>query len=377
MAGACATDTDPGNDGACLDAFIQKLGGRALRRPLESDELAFYRRLHGASATPSSAAGYADVIAGLLTAPQFLYHVEHGAAAVPGRTAAFALSAHELASRLSYHFWETMPDGRCWPPPAPARSPPPGYRAQVDRLFGDARTRPAIESFLRDWLKLDDMAPLDARNADPVFRAFAAADLPRASLQGEMIEDVLGMARHTTWNAGTFDDLLLGERSFARGADLARLYGVAAWDGTSGRPPSPPASAPGLFTRAAFLATGSPTTRPVDEGGVPAPQRPVRRDPAPTRQRHGELPRAGPGPVHAPGGEEDHRGPGQLLRRLPRPLHQPHRLRHRGLRCSGPGAHQPAIVRRRRPRADRAPVDTRSVPQIIDGDSPPPPAPLT
>src|SRR3954451_9009698 len=43
VVGACATDTSTSNDATCLDSFIKKFGARALRRPLTSDEVDFYK----------------------------------------------------------------------------------------------------------------------------------------------------------------------------------------------------------------------------------------------------------------------------------------------------------------------------------------------
>jgi Protein of unknown function (DUF1588)/Protein of unknown function (DUF1592) len=161
-----------------------------------------------------------------------------------------------------------MPDEALWTAATTgALKTPERYRAEVDRLLGDPRARPVIDGFLREWLKLEDLPQLDGRNEHPVFKAFAGADLPRSSLRGEMMEDVLGLARHFIWSgAGKFEDLLTSELSFARGGDLARLYGVPAWDGMAAPGAFPAGQRPGLFTRAVFLATGSPTTRPIMKG---------------------------------------------------------------------------------------------------------------
>jgi hypothetical protein len=267
VVGACATDGMPANDGDCLTAFIQKLGERALRRPLAADEVAFYRGIYGA--TPGvDPAGLADVIASLLTAPQFLYHVEHGDAAVAGKAGTFKVGAYELANRLSYQFWDTMPDDALF---AAARSgalaTSDGFARELDRVFKDPRTRASMDDFFRDWLKLEDLKPLEARNADPVFKTFAAADLPTATLRTQMIDDALALVRHFTWDVpGTFDDLLSTDQAFPRGAELAKLYGVPAWSGTGAAPSFPAGTRPGLLTRAAFLATGSANTRPVMKG---------------------------------------------------------------------------------------------------------------
>jgi hypothetical protein len=109
VVGACASDTQPSNDASCLDDFIRKFGARALRRPLDDEDLQFYRSVYGASATADPAA-YADLITVFLNAPEFVYFVEHGELESAARPGAYELSAHELAARLSYQFWQTVPD---------------------------------------------------------------------------------------------------------------------------------------------------------------------------------------------------------------------------------------------------------------------------
>src|SRR6185295_8309543 len=68
VVGACATDTSTSNDATCLDTFIKKFGARALRRPLATDEVDFYKTATG---TTLSAAAYADLIGLFVTAPEF------------------------------------------------------------------------------------------------------------------------------------------------------------------------------------------------------------------------------------------------------------------------------------------------------------------
>ena len=47
VVGACATDASTTNDATCLDAFIKRFGARALRRPLATDEVDFYKTAYG------------------------------------------------------------------------------------------------------------------------------------------------------------------------------------------------------------------------------------------------------------------------------------------------------------------------------------------
>jgi hypothetical protein len=267
VVGACATDTSTSNDASCLDTFIRRFGARALRRPLASDEVDFYKMAYGAS-TAASADAYADLIGVFLTAPEFLYLVEHGDTAVAGQAGVFDLSAYELAARLSYQVWQTAPDDALLAAAADGSLRDAAtYKTQVARLIADPRARPALDEFFADWMKVDDLPALDDKDQDPVFKTFAGADLPDASLRQAMIDDVIGLLDYQTWTAPAgLGEIFTTDRSFARDARLAKIYGVAAWDGKAAPPLLPAGQRPGLLTRALFLSTGTPNTRPIMKG---------------------------------------------------------------------------------------------------------------
>ena len=265
-AGECAVDGDASNDTACLEAFIRKLGERALRRDVTDDDVAFYRDV--AASPPYDAPDYADVIAMLLASPGFLYFVEHGAADAPPGTADARLSAHELATRLSYHFWQTMPDAELLDA---ARSgailTEEGYAAQVARIFADSRTAVALRAFYSEWLFRPDLDPLDSRLGTPNFDAFRGDFKPTSGLRERMFDEVSEMAMFYSLGAeGKFDDLFSSTRSFATTDDLAALYGVPTWNGKSTPPDFPDSTRAGLLGRAAMTATGSANTRPIMKG---------------------------------------------------------------------------------------------------------------
>jgi hypothetical protein len=267
VVGSCASDTDRTNDASCLDSFLKKFGARALRRPLTTDELAFYKSVYG-SDTTASAPAYADLIGILLTAPEFLYFVEHGAAATPGQTGVFELSGYELASRLSYQLWQTAPDDALLTAAENgALLDPAGYEREVRRLLADVRARPALDEFFSDWMKVEELPALDAKNQDVVFKAFAGADLPKTTLRQAMIDDVLDLLDYYTWTKPSgVSELFSSELATTKDAQLAKLYGVTAWDGTLPPPSLPAGQRPGLLTRALFLSTGTANTRPIMKG---------------------------------------------------------------------------------------------------------------
>lgn len=262
LVGACATDTNTANDAQCLTDFVTKFGSLTQRHPLDAADVDFYKS--AALATPVDPAALADVVALLLSAPGFLYHLESGTTAVLGDT--YALDAYEVASRLSFHFWQTAPDA---PLLAAASSgallTDSVYRTQARRLYDDPRSDAAIDEFFAQWFRLEELGPLDARVGDPVFDAFAGPNVPKATLRQQMMDEILDLTRLAARSNAPLSQVLTSRKALAKTDDLAALYGDSPW--VSGAPADQRQSErSGLLTRAAFLATGSASTRPVMKG---------------------------------------------------------------------------------------------------------------
>ena len=266
LLGDCATDADDTNDAACLTDFIRSFGRLVLRRPLSDEEVAHYESFYSPS-IGIDPLGFADVIAGFLNAPQFLYIVEHGDTEVSEQANTFQLSAYELAARLSYHFWGTMPDDRLFELAESGELLEEGtYEAEVERLWGDARTRETMREFFLEWMKVEDLPELDDNNGAAIFQSFADENLPSSELREAMMDEVVDLLDYFTWEQpGGLEQIFTTDYSFARTEELATLYGIAPWDGES-EPPSVGAERPGLLTRAAFLTTGTANTRPIMKG---------------------------------------------------------------------------------------------------------------
>ncbi|MDB4979526.1 MAG: Cellulose-binding domain protein [Myxococcales bacterium] len=261
LLGACSQNGTV-MDAACLQAFIKSFGELALRHTLGDDDVAFYA---GTAATPPTLADLPKVIAVMLASPRFLYRVESGDTLVAGTI--YRLDAWELAARLSYHFWGTLPDAGLRDD---ARSgkllTDAGYTAAVDRLMADPRADATLRSFFEQWLwPLLELPPLDSRSGDIVYQAFAGVNLPGPMLRPHMLADVLDAASWVTAHDGTIADLLTNRLSFAKDGDLASIYGLPPWNG-QGTPPTLPPARVGLLTRAAFLSTGTINSRPVMKG---------------------------------------------------------------------------------------------------------------
>jgi hypothetical protein len=255
---------------ACVDGFIRTFGKRVLRAPLTETQVARFQKAYG-DRSRIDPAGFADVLTLMLGAPQFLYLVEHGDREIPERPGSLRLSAFELAARLSYHLWDTMPDDALF---AAAESgallTDEGYRREVTRLLADPRARKAMDVFYAEWTFLDLLPRLDWLAGDKAFQRLARDNLPSPGLRASVTEDALDLFRHLTWStAGTFDELLTSRLAFPRTTELARLYGMsAAWDGKSAPPMLPGDARPGFLTRVGYLATGEHKTHPVVRGAT-------------------------------------------------------------------------------------------------------------
>ena len=265
VAGPCATDADPTNDAKCLDDLITKVGVLAHRRALGDDERALYRATAGTDLVKPPA--IADVIGHMIGGPYFTYHVEHGAEAgkaTGGKT--YPLSGYELANRLAYHFWQTMPDAELTEAArSGALETSDGYEEQLLRLAADARMLIALDGFVTEWLWLDDLPAMNSRVGDKVYDAFANGLTTTADTRNHMIADVVEAVHDVVSRGGTFSDFFTNNRSYAQFDDVASIYGASRWS-----PGSPGIvvgdERVGLLTRPAVLATGSANTRPIMKG---------------------------------------------------------------------------------------------------------------
>lgn len=259
--GDCASDGETSNDAACMETFIRAFAPRVLRRPLTEEDVAFYLEVAGDDIERED---YADLLAVLFAAPGFLYFVEYGDPELTGpRT---PLASHELAARLSFHFWQTIPDDELLA--AAERGDlldDELYAAQVERLFDDPRTAAALAEFYGEWLDPPHVAELDAGLGMPDYDAFLDGFVPSGETRSNMLDDVQQMSTYYTQStASAFEAWFRSDRSFARSEDVAGIYGVPVW--TGGEPPQLPAEREGLLTRALMLATGSAMTHPVLKG---------------------------------------------------------------------------------------------------------------
>jgi hypothetical protein len=117
-----------------------------------------------------------------------------------------------------------------------------------------------------EWLRLEELPPLDTLRTDPAFEAFAGADLPGPTARDAMIADVLGSAWSTLSSGGSASAFLNDQHSYATDSYLASIYQVTPWKTGDAAPMFSSSKRSGLLTRAALLATGTAGTRPIHKG---------------------------------------------------------------------------------------------------------------
>ncbi len=129
---------------------LQRFAERAWRRPVKQDELSdylqAYRLEREAGEKPADA--YRVAMQGVLISRHFIYLVEGDP------TPRERLNDSELASRLSYFLWSSMPDDGLFAAATGGSLQGDGLKKEVDRLLADSKTNRFINDFVRQWLQL-------------------------------------------------------------------------------------------------------------------------------------------------------------------------------------------------------------------------------
>jgi hypothetical protein len=140
-------------DAACLRTIATTFGLRAWRRPLATDEVDGLVALGNAAMTDGASFDGAlqRVVAALLSSAPFLMRLELDPK--PDSTVAHALTPYELASRLSYLLWSSMPDDKLFGLAADGSLLADAkLQAEVDRMLADPRADGFVEGFAVQWL---------------------------------------------------------------------------------------------------------------------------------------------------------------------------------------------------------------------------------
>ncbi|MDP1828223.1 MAG: DUF1592 domain-containing protein [Archangium sp.] len=232
------------NDQACGELFIATLGLKAFRRPLNAEERSNLNTLFTTLSATEGFEGAVEVtLQSMLQSPQFLYRDEQALGPVP--VPVVTLGGYELASRLSYFLWGTMPDEQLLEAAANGTlDTPAGLEAQARRMLADGKSVDGLMRFFSLWLYLDGVENTEKNTA--VYPQFspALASAWRTSLE-LFVQDVLA-------HEGTLTALLSSNVMYTN--DTMSMYGPSAPSSTFLRNEMPGTQRKGLLTQPGFLA---------------------------------------------------------------------------------------------------------------------------
>ncbi len=273
-------------DGLAKD--IRRLANRAFRRPITEQELEKLmqladravesrdterRRNRDASGTPREVgqawenSSLQTAMLAILTSPHFLFRIENDQSYQrnePNRIDASLqsrpLNDYEVATRLSYFLWSSMPDERLFQVAVSGTLRDPAVLAsEVQRMLADPKARALVDHFAGQWLQLRDV---DVLSPDPEKYPEFDEEL-RAAMRAETEQFFSSVMREDR----SVLDFLQADESFIN-ERLARHYGMEGVRGQEFQRVELPSQRRGILTHASVLMlTSNPTrTSPVKRG---------------------------------------------------------------------------------------------------------------
>jgi len=264
--------TSQGDETSCARTILTTLARRAYRGPVSAGEIdtlmEFYRR---GRQTGDFESGIQEALARVLVAPRFVYRAEDEPAAVASGQA-YRVSDIDLASRLSFFLWSSIPDDELIDVATKGRlRDPKVLNQQVKRMLADAKADALVENFAGQWLYLRELdhVQTEAKNFDENLRQSFRRETEL--LFTTIVRDDRSLI-----------DLLDADYTFVD-ERLARHYGIPNVQGSYFRRVQLPQDSPrrGLLGQGSMLTVTSIATRtsPVSRGkwvlenllGTPAP----------------------------------------------------------------------------------------------------------
>ena len=215
---------DPASGAACVEHIVEALARRAYRRPVTRAEVASLMKFVAMARADGGSVeeGIQLAIEAMLVSPHFLFRIEHDPDPADAARA-HPVSDFELASRLSYFLWSSMPDDELLSLAEAARLRSPGVLdQQVKRMLADQRSSAFAANFAGQWLETRN---LDVVKPDPQKFPEWDADL-REAMKTEtrlFFEAVLRENR-------PISDFIDARYTFLN-ERLARHYGIAGVEG--------------------------------------------------------------------------------------------------------------------------------------------------
>lgn len=147
--------------------ILERFASKAFRRPVDQatlDRLAQLAESNYQLPNATFQDGIGQAIAAILSSPRFLFHLEESKPLIPGESYAL-LDEHSLACRLSYTLWNSLPDQELMELAAKEELRN-NFRAQVDRMLKDPKSKAFTSSFAGQWLQSRSVLEISINSAD-------------------------------------------------------------------------------------------------------------------------------------------------------------------------------------------------------------------
>jgi len=212
---------DPAKTGEapCAKQIAENLAHRAYRRPVTADDIARLMRFYDEGRLDNGTfdQGIAEVVAAVLTSPDFLFRSIQTPKTV-SKNSEFPLSDLELASRLSFFLWNTGPDEELLKLAEAKQLSKPGVLdAQVKRMMADPKAESLVTSFAMKWLNLNglDLVKPDSK----IFANF------NPTLRQDFLTEAEKFLGSILLQNRSVKELLTSDQTFVNDT-LARYYGI-------------------------------------------------------------------------------------------------------------------------------------------------------
>jgi hypothetical protein len=251
--------TSKAEEESCATEIVKRLSTQAFRGAPSAadlqDAMKFYEQGRGKGGFES---GIRMALQSILMSPRFLFRLEQQPAGL--RTATYRISDEDLASRLSFFLWGTVPDAELLRAASlGSLRTPAGMEKQVRRLLADRRSEALATRFASQWLRLQDL--------DKIFPDYLLYPQYDDTLARAMKRETELFFDSIVREDRSLTDLLSADYSFVN-ERLARHYGIANVNGPAFQRVTLPPYRRGLLGQGSILTLTSVADRtsPVQRG---------------------------------------------------------------------------------------------------------------
>lgn len=245
-------------DDTCASDFILRFSRRALRRPLEQEEYDAFMKLYRDKRDAVDAKNAIRLFVELmLQYPSFLYRPALGTETADPATR--KLTGYEIAARLSFFLWSSVPDDELLDAAEGGRlDTVAGVRQQAERMMQDPRFARSLDAFSLQWLAVGVNPPKKNETEYPEFNP---------EMWASMRAGVAAFFAHAVRTGGDMTALMTGPVAFVD-RRLAPIYGVQGMGDDLQLIETDPRQRGGLMTQAGVMAAlgNTEVSRPIKRG---------------------------------------------------------------------------------------------------------------